>query len=267
MRFSQRIGVRPAPASGLEEASNGLRVALWNLLHAAALPEGTPSVGYMKQNARSIWDHLGWRTDEISSLFAHNRTELAEYWFKCDWPEFFDLVEHIAALVGRDSSSEWYGRCNTVLEAQGCAYRFIAGHLAPLTNPTEVAEVTAASESAIPAVATHIRDAMRFLPPNAEVSPRNSVKEAISAVEAALKNLSGDPSATFKEGLAAFESKYGELHPSLRIGLLKVYGYTSDEKGIRHALMDETADVTLDDARFMLVVCSAFSNYLVALSS
>jgi hypothetical protein len=39
------------------------------------------------------------------------------------------------------------------------------------------------------------------------------------------------------------------------------------EKGICHALVDEMADVTIDDAQFMLVVCSAYANYLVALSS
>jgi len=268
MKFSQRVGVRPPPTSGLEEASESLRTALWNLTHLSVFPDSSDRAVEMRQNARSIWDHIGWRTDTVRWQAHNNRELLAEYWFRCDWPEFFDLVEHIADILHQrnPTSGKWYSAFNAVLEAQGCAYRFIGSQLAPLTNRTEVAEVVAASESAIPAVATHIRDSIRFLPPNVEISPRNSIKESISAVEAALKNLSGNPSATFKDGLTAFEAKYGELHPSLRTGLLKLYGYTSDEKGIRHALIDEAAEVSLDDARFMLVACSAFANYLVALS-
>jgi hypothetical protein len=268
MRFSQRIGARAAPSSGLEEASKGLRTAIWNVVYPSIFPLDSYRKNDESRNTRSIWNHIGWRTDEMYSDSYRNREKLSEYWFSCEWPEFFDLLEHVASLlVSYSTSDNVYEVLNQILESQGCAYRFIARQLAPLTNPTEVGEVEAAAESAIPAVATHIRDSIRFLPPNAETSPRNSIKESISAVEAALKNLSGDASATFKEGLDAFEAKYGVLHPALRGGLLKLYGYTSDENGVRHALMDESADVTLSDARFMLVVCSAFANYLVSLSS
>jgi len=40
-----------------------------------------------------------------------------------------------------------------------------------------------------------------------------------------------------------------------------MYGYTSDEDGIRHAMLEEP-DVGFEDAKFMLVACSAFINYL-----
>jgi hypothetical protein len=42
----------------------------------------------------------------------------------------------------------------------------------------------------------------------------------------------------------------------------KLYGYTSDEKGIRHSLLEEAAKVHAEDARFMIVACSAFVNLL-----
>ncbi|VAX31463.1 hypothetical protein MNBD_NITROSPINAE05-986, partial [hydrothermal vent metagenome] len=41
-----------------------------------------------------------------------------------------------------------------------------------------------------------------------------------------------------------------------------LYGYTSDEGGIRHALM-ESENVDFNDAKFMLVVCSAFINFVL----
>jgi hypothetical protein len=92
------------------------------------------------------------------------------------------------------------------------------------------------------------------------------VKESISAVEAALKHLIGKPSATLGEGLKHFEYKYGPLHDSIRRGLDKLYAYTNGPDGIRHSLIEDSVDVTVDDARFMLVTCSAFANYLVSIA-
>ena len=45
--------------------------------------------------------------------------------------------------------------------------------------------------------------------------------------------------------------------------IISLYGYTSDEKGIRHALLnDDEARVDRDDAVFMLGACAAFASYL-----
>jgi len=52
------------------------------------------------------------------------------------------------------------------------------------------------------------------------------------------------------------------LHPALKGAFDKLYGYTSDADGIRHALLEEDK-VTFEQAKFMLVVCSAFTNYVV----
>jgi len=51
------------------------------------------------------------------------------------------------------------------------------------------------------------------------------------------------------------------LHPALREALEKLYGYAGDDDGIRHALSDKS-DLDSHDAKFMLVACSAFVNYL-----
>ena len=45
-------------------------------------------------------------------------------------------------------------------------------------------------------------------------------------------------------------------------GFLALYGYTSDESGIRHGGIDFT-NVNFEDAKYMLVSCSAFVNYLM----
>jgi len=48
----------------------------------------------------------------------------------------------------------------------------------------------------------------------------------------------------------------------LKRAFTALYGYTSDSGGIRHSLLEEDIAVTMEDAKFMLVTCSAFINYL-----
>ena len=55
-----------------------------------------------------------------------------------------------------------------------------------------------------------------------------------------------------------------KIHPALKGAFTKLYGYTSDEGGIRHAEGLLESDVTFEEAKFMLVTCSAFINYLIA---
>ena len=92
---------------------------------------------------------------------------------------------------------------------------------------------------------------------------RNSIKESISAVEAACQIITGDQKATLGQAVKKLEGSGVELHPAFRDALSKMYGYTNDASGIRHALLDEST-LDADDARFMLVTCSAFVNYLKA---
>ena len=91
---------------------------------------------------------------------------------------------------------------------------------------------------------------------------RNSIKESISAVEAICAAITGDSKATLGEALKVIDSE-APLHGALRSAIEKLYGYTSDADGIRHALMTETK-LEQEDAIFMLVACSAFVSYVIA---
>ena len=71
-----------------------------------------------------------------------------------------------------------------------------------------------------------------------------------------------DKSATLGDALSIIQRRSKiELHKSLRNAFDKLYSYTSDAEGIRHALLDES-NLSFEDAKFMLVSCSAFINYL-----
>jgi len=84
---------------------------------------------------------------------------------------------------------------------------------------------------------------------------RNSIKESISAVESLVQKTLG------KDGTLGNLIKKLDLHPALQSAFSSLYGYTSDEDGIRHAILDSER-ITFEDAKFFLVICSAFINFV-----
>jgi hypothetical protein len=75
--------------------------------------------------------------------------------------------------------------------------------------------------------------------------------------------IAGNQKVTLGDALRQLENKLGgSMHPALRNAFNHLYGYTSDAHGIRHALLGKS-DLDVEDAKFMLIACSAFINYLV----
>lgn len=91
----------------------------------------------------------------------------------------------------------------------------------------------------------------------------DSVRESISAVEAICRQIVGE-NATLGSALKEIEKNY-PLHPALKKALSELYGFTSDENGIRHSLLDKSsAAVDEADALFMLGACASFVSYLLS---
>ena len=88
-----------------------------------------------------------------------------------------------------------------------------------------------------------------------------AVRESIHAVESTARHFDSD-AGTLGPALKSLE-RAGALHPALKQAFSNLYGYTSDEQGIRHALIDgPQANVGHDEAVFMLGACASFSSYL-----
>lgn len=94
---------------------------------------------------------------------------------------------------------------------------------------------------------------------------RNSIRESISAVEAVCALITKDKNATLGQCLKVIEDQVG-LHQALKRSFSSLYGYASSADGIRHALLKEP-ELSSEDAKFMLVACSAFINYLASKAS
>lgn len=107
----------------------------------------------------------------------------------------------------------------------------------------------------------HLLSSLNLLSNRENPDYRNSIKESISAVEAVCQVFTNDPKVELGTALKVLEDKMG-LHGALKNGFRSLYGYTSDADGIRHAML-EVSNLTFIDAKFMLVACTAFINYII----
>lgn len=64
------------------------------------------------------------------------------------------------------------------------------------------------------------------------------------------------------KALSRLERNGVYIHGAMKDAFKSLYGYTSDESGIRHGGIDDN-EIYQEDARFMLIACSAFVNYLI----
>ena len=89
-----------------------------------------------------------------------------------------------------------------------------------------------------------------------------SVHESICAVETVAKRIAPGTK-TLHDALKKLEKAGLIKHPALVQGFDKIYGYTSDEEGVRHSLSDQDQpNVGRDEAVFMLGACASFASYL-----
>ena len=130
-----------------------------------------------------------------------------------------------------------------------------------ITSEHEIKTIEKALEDNKNNVQMHLNNALKALSTHPVGDYRNSIKESISAVEALNREITGDKSLNLNK----MERKGLKIPSVLRQSFNKLYGYSNNEQtGIRHALMDETAEFVpgAEEAIYMLITCSAFINYL-----
>lgn len=277
MRFSERFGYRKVrDLVQIESMDEELRNGLWNVLsnqiwQQPRRPSGVGEIyleqyPWLRDLCSRLWiHHFKRRIDERPSTWSRCLTQLREHFFGCDWFEVYDFLEFIAANYPFDfERDDFIQFCNLILEREVSAYRFVDGTLARITELIEVESIESALDEELGPAATHIRRALELLSDRKDPDFRNSIKESISAVESLVQTRLG-MKGTLGRLLNELERKHG-VHPSLTGAFSKLYGYTSDGGGIRHAILDSTA-TTSRDAKFFLVVCSAFVNYMAEQST
>ncbi len=199
--------------------------------------------------------------DSLSSDWHEVLPQLRDHFFDGEWYVVYDLIEFVANnYKGTQFQKIFTSSCNTLLEREMSAYRFIDGQITEITSSEEINEIELTLKSKSEPVKQHVRRALELMSDRNSPDYRNSIKESVSAVESLTAKVLGVESGTLGQLIKKLENEI-DLHPALKNAFSSLYGYTSDEGGIRHALMEKNSN-DFHDAKFMLVVCSAFINYV-----
>ena len=182
--------------------------------------------------------------------------------------EVLDVIEYCYYWVTHRSDplikTTWKNAFNMLFRQEYVGYRFVSDQIVPVTDELEIREIEQACKTPFDGARTQLQKALGFLSDRENPDYKNCVKESISAVESVCKVISGNEKATLKDALNGLIANGMNIHGSLKSAILALYGYASDEGGIRHAERETESTVTFEEAKFMMVTCSAIVNYLVA---
>lgn len=279
LSFSQAQGYEEIPGPlRLEELPNDARTGIWNLLfdhiHRSKTTGGLDELdggpwirGAWEEILRAKHRHFEHRpVDDWDPRFSRIRRDLREYIEKQPFNQVFDLIQFV--LRQRVCPPGFAAQMRDLFTRCRLAYAIDPGPpptIVPAATPEEGSTVVDALQTlrhaGLDGSAAHLRAASERI--NAS-DWAGSVRESIHAVESVARQLDPKAERTLAKALDSLEKRGTlTLHPALENALITLYGYTSDEQGIRHAQFDRTdAQVGRDEAVFMLGACAAFASYL-----
>ena len=271
--FSERYGYTRR-AMQIESMDQSLRNGLWNAFVRYVWEGGDYddpvlySIG-QQRICEKIWEeYLKEKVDDFPIRSnVHNSPgdflrKFRDQFDDSDWYAVYDFLEFMVVNCPTNMSSVRFRKaCNETLKREMAAYTIVDGLIAPITNVLEIEAIESAIGRGGP-VATQFRSALAKLADRQTPDYRNSIKESISAVESEARRVMGSEDTLGK--LLSRMEKERRLPTQLKKVFSTLYGYASGSLGARHgpskaAGMDE-ADFDL--AKFMLVTCSAFANFL-----
>lgn len=226
-------------------------------------------VDYGKDLIGSPWRGLLYRwhvqvehrpSDEFDDRYDRSVNKVRSLVYTDDFAALYTFLEFIVRSPSMDLQRQYIARA---LKDARAAWRLVETEIVPISSPEQAQALTAA----VAAVATrgpegakaHLQSAARLV---AAGDWPGSVRESIHAVEAVA--CSFEEAGSLGDALTTMGRSGKPIHPALSRGFRALYGYTSDEKGIRHALLEtDAAAVSEHEALFMFGACATFCQYLL----
>ena len=277
--FSQREGRASLPEPmRLEYVSEDFRNLVWlavdNAIEQEKAMDGDIDLGFYEGSASMyliVSDYafkvLHWPHDHIDHVPLEHQGFLRKTILEKTYDQVLTLVEFI--LRHNSCLPHLQKDLENAFREVSLAYAVQTIKGLPTIVPRFSEESGAATQQAIemieqkgPAGAkTHLHAAVKAIN---EKRYADAVRESVHAVESVARTIDPEAGKTLGPALKSLKKERVLNHRALQEGFSKLYGYTSDKKGIRHALLEEgAADVDLDDAVFMFSACASFAAYLV----
>lgn len=271
LTFAQAEGAEPLPQQlALKEVSQELRALLWSIIYTS-MKKFRGGGGYSGPiTIRGAWRNIllarhvtveHRMTDEFDDEFAVAAGGVKQL---IAHGSYIDVLGFLQWLLRRTDCPITPSAIQEALLRSRAAYRVMddSQTIVPIASAEE-AEALDRAFADLAAVEfhgarTHLRLAAQHLTAG---KCADSIRESIHAVESVARSI--EPTGSLSGALQKIENRHS-IHPSLRKGFVAIYGFTSDEKGIRHPLLEKNAAaVDETDALFMIGASAAFVSYLI----
>lgn len=279
MGFAERHGFVEKKAIQVNDIDSSLKNRLYNAIHKYFASSPT-----IDEELAFVVDKLG---DKVEAITRKNWSKIDSLLLKTipntPWYMPYEVIEYFFEAKRAYCKKYTYGcyekdrtcgeiiflqgiseAINLILEEEKSGYRFINDKFVNIVSGIELKEISEASNSPYHSVNTHIKKALMLYSDRKNPDYENSIKESISAVEAMCCIITGmtGASATLGPALKKLEDNGIVIHGAMRSAFSQLYGYASDADGIRHGGID-FKNAPSEDAKYMLISCSAFVNYLI----
>lgn len=275
MLFSERYGYKKIDEKLLiKDVPQEIRQRLWNVFETYIFMEIRPTFfgnSSVYQSTKgtyisNLWDKFFKKP--LNNLFSSYGVDIINdmqklFLEKLKWYEVYDFIDFFANEYpdeDEQNKETILDSINIVLKEEKVPYRIVNGAVRPLTSEEEIKEIEKAlniSDKYAP-IREHLSKALNLLSDRKEPDYANSIKESISSLESLVQITLG------VKGTLADLLKGLNIHPALKQGFSNLYGWTSDDGGIRHGKTSETLEPKIEEARYMLITASAFINYVIA---
>ncbi|WOK08211.1 hypothetical protein RT717_06125 [Imperialibacter roseus] len=275
--FDKRNGFEPTNMPfQIDNIDWQLRIDLWNAFFVIIYKQ-IDSVEPYKTGPYIKFHQLIWarylrkplddfpEEDEDFKLIIRKYIE-NQKWFKVY--SFFEFVLRNASEDNTYDIESLKDLINEALRENNSGYSLLETNFIPIINENELEELInlkkSTNNSRLKLIENHLDASIEMISKKPKPDCRNSIKESISMVEAVSRMI--EPSTqTLGKALSKLEQNQ-KISPELKAGFEKLYAFTNGKNGIRHALMDDES-IEIEDARFFLISCSAFTNYLIQKAS
>lgn len=269
--FSDQYGdTRIRSLIQLDDLDRATRVAIWNELFPAMKDS---EYGYFPDSnetrlrdtsSRLVWcKAFGQSTDEMPSVdkvWAQIKSAVL------DGPmnSMFDIIQILLPGLRFDLPAQLTKQLNEVFERYLVGYRIVNARILKVDSAVEsealMLTLTAASQTGLEGVFRHVEKSITLLSERDEPDYPNTIKEAMSGVEAMCEFITGKNQ--LGDALKDFHNS-GVIVPGVQIeAWKKMYGWASGENGVRHGSL-KLSNVDHAIAKYAVVTGASFVSLLI----
>ena len=266
--FSTRNKILSINPNGLRSTSIQLRERIWNVFYKEEYDYyDTLEYTSYTTGIEDMMLEMGIKYEFPANKIYKNQNaeKLHKHVVQCEgmWYRIYDFIEKYLRVTDSEKTQRLTIEFNRILEEEVAPYRILNGLVVPIIGKSELNSISETIDLEYESVSKHMTKALELYSDRKKPDYENSVKESISSVESMCSIITGlsGGAATLGNTLKKLKENGVNIHPALENAFKQLYGYTSDSGGIRHGSI-EFVNVASEDAKYMLVSCSAFVNYL-----